>query len=419
MSAGSARRPIASQRPRRRRGLVAVAIVAAVSVSSILALAITGDGSERTTHDDGTEARPLTPGGPTPVRLDTIAAFGAAADEHTVRVEADRDGITLHLGDTALRVTSDAVSVAVLADDAVWAQPADLDDGSAELLVWRTAGAAPERVTLSAQAVKDSAFGPFARPPGTQTQDPPSDTRWPQMTSTAVDRRPTRSEDPPAIRFTLHDVASVDGWSTLLYDLAPIGCGEEAGMIDITCRRRLMAHQPATGMTLPLSGRTASSGDWTSVSLAENGLIVGTWQTATGQTAMETFTITAARRVPTDFGWRVGGDARSDRPCSCRSGYTIDRGGRYVAWVDGTEIVVAARAEEKLLARVEVDVPMGSGIVDLQIDGIVFARDALSAGTAVVTTPDDVALAVERSIVAYDLATGEADVIDADHIRLG
>ena len=152
------------------------------------------------------------------------------------------------------------------------------------------------------------------------------------------------SGGPPRI---VHDVAEVAGVVTVLFEQPPVTCDVEADACDVV----LYAFEPDTGELTRLVTLNGARSEWSTLSLAETGIVIGS---ISGEAGIDIYSgtsgadVVAAIPQPGDLGLTtslVGCDA-------CPQAYTIDRTGTHLGWLQGADLVV-----------IDLDVPSQRAVV--------------------------------------------------------
>lgn len=100
---------------------------------------------------------------------------------------------------------------------------------------------------------------------------------WDPATNTVT---PLDVPNPTGGALRLHDVATVDGRVTILYQHGPAACDAQTDECDVTLR----TFEPDTGRSTELLSLDGSRNSWTNLSLADTGVIVGELSGADGTT---------------------------------------------------------------------------------------------------------------------------------------
>lgn len=220
----------------------------------------------------------------------------------------------------------------------------------------------------------------------------------------------------------LHDVATIDGAVTLLYETRPSRCVDPN-----ECIGTALAWQPDTGETFDVGRRNVFEGGWSSLELADNGLIVGT-QYESAATGIFLASI-GDQEPPTAAA--LGLEANYIDCSLCPFAYTIDPSGRFVGWADSggtgvavsdrqnaTEIVVVDLSRQNGSAggfdsrRVAADVSPGVGTLDIADVGFA-ASEGFDGGQALFSSSEANNDSQPRLLVKVDLVSGATSQIDA------
>ncbi len=249
---------------------------------------------------------------------------------------------------------------------------------------------------------------------------------------------PRPADGDPGDSVTLHDVATVDGEVTLLYATDSIECfpGPNAatdpsdGVDPNACIGTIMTWQPDTGESTEVVSQNSFEGSWSSLDLADNGLIVGN-QFSEGSNGIVLASIgPVSPPTPADLGLE---DFYFD--CDvCPSAYTVDPSGRYIGWVDSGQGVTQEDVDPNALP------PKQITVVDISADGA-FAQQRIGVDVSAVSGLDiaDIVVGDEGFVngqaalrgggtdadgnpippVKVDLTSGEIGEIDALSATLG
>ncbi len=197
---------------------------------------------------------------------------------------------------------------------------------------------------------------------------------------------------------TLHDVATVNGIVTLLYEYGPAVCGPA----DDECDSVLQTFEPDTGRSERLVTLNGARTDWVALALPDSGLVVGESIGVDGTDFYGGLSGTGVDALPptsTDLGLSTG----LVDCTNCPRAYTIDRQGRYVAWRQGPDLVVVDLNEPARRAMARSVVPDlgsdGNGTT-FSIEGIVLDDETVTEGLVAFNSSDGV------TSVVVDLADG-------------
>ena len=201
----------------------------------------------------------------------------------------------------------------------------------------------------------------------------------------------------------LHDVATIGGQLSVLYEYGPTSCDVDADDCDVS----LTVYEPDTGRSTDLVTLNGARNDWTTLSLSDSGLVVGE---LTGDDGTSFYAGSAGAEVEATI--PAAGDlglALAPPGCSnCPRGYVIDRSGRFVAWRQGPDVVVVDldQPARRVVARDTVpELGQGpDGDLVLDVGGLATDGDTIRSGLAAFSTLDGT-----RSVVV-DLSDGSAGV---------
>lgn len=229
----------------------------------------------------------------------------------------------------------------------------------------------------------------------------------------------------PDDTIVLHDVATVDGVVTVLYETRPARCPNPE-----QCTGAIVAWQPDTGTSIELESRIVWEGGWSGLQLAENGLIVGS-QFESASSAIYLASISSVTPpAPGDLGL----DESYDDCNVCPFAYTIDPSGRFVGWIDfgagiNQQNVDPSASLASQIAVVEISADGGfadqrvvadvTGVVgQLEIADIAFGEGGFTEGRAVFS--EETFGDSSRSLpVEISLVSGRVDPIDSRSATLG
>lgn len=205
---------------------------------------------------------------------------------------------------------------------------------------------------------------------------------WDPRTGT-VD--PVDPPNPTGGELWLHDVATVNGRVTILYEYGPTVCDAVAD----DCDEKLATFEPDTGNTTELLALNGARNSWKTLSLADTGLIVGEIVGDDGTTFHSSLSGLDASAVlpdPDDLGL-----ATSPAGCSiCPTGFVVDRSGRHIGWIQGPDIVIVDLDDLARRVLVRSVVPeVAVGLAELDIDDVAVTEDGTATGVASVTWSDD------------------------------
>ena len=258
----------------------------------------------------------------------------------------------------------------------------------------------------------------------TTTNDPDADTTvlvWAPATGELTPLEPPLAADSvPGSTFELHDVATVAGNVTLLYEISPGNCPNPTA-----CVGALMTWQPDTGESTEIASRIVWEGGWSGLELADNGFIVGTESETISNGIFLASIGPAAPPTPADLGLE---DSYGD--CSvCPFAYTIDPSGRFIGWVDSgvgvtqesadpvagptTQIAVADISQEGGFAQRRVAADLAAAYGELDIADIAFGDEGFTTGQAAFLKGGTAGDGNPFPPVKVDLTSGLIGQIDA------
>lgn len=285
-------------------GLVAAAAIAVVAIPNA---------SNDTLRTDGVAGPPDTaPLIVDPTITDTDTDADATEDDEENVTTTEATGPLPAFGEETVVAVASRAGVTVAS---VEGEPVQVIDGPAD----------------SAHATDDGRIVAL-QPPLAAEGGPGQIVMWDPATDDLV---PLDVPNPTGGALRLYDVATVDGVVTILYDHGPAECDVEADECDVALR----TFEPDTGQSTELLSLNGARNSWTTLSLADTGIIVGESVGADGTSFHSSLAgPEVAAPMPTADGL---GLSPSPAGCAdCPRAYTIDRTGRFVAWRQGSDLVV-------------------------------------------------------------------------------
>ncbi len=212
-------------------------------------------------------------------------------------------------------------------------------------------------------------------------------------------------------RLQLHDVAVVQGQTTLLYTVDEPPC---SGGGDPACVTSLRTYQPATGVGTVLTERKAWEASWSAWHLADNGIVFGA-ENGLVTEAPEFFNISSGVTPTLES---IGLDEFYSECDDCPTSFTIDRAGAHVAWIDGpagarqiviTELATGAVVEVPFALDPEPADAFKPTQGSLQIADLELSNGVVVRGQATFNPPQ---YNLPVTPLFVDLTTGEATPFD-------
>lgn len=236
---------------------------------------------------------------------------------------------------------------------------------------------------------------------------------------------PRSSEGSPDDTIILHDVATVDGDVTLLYETQPGNCANREN-----CVGAIMTWAPDTGESTEIVSQIVFESGWSGLELATNGLIVGSQSSEASNGIFLASIGSATPPALADLGLE-----ESYFDCGvCPFAYTVDPSGRYIGWVDSgegvtqenvdpntfpsDEIVVVDISEAGAFSRQRVTVELSAAFGELDIADIVFGDEGFVNGQASFLKSGTDGDGNPLPPVKIDLTTGEIGEIAATSATL-
>lgn len=314
-----------------------------------------------------------TPTTPTPAATSGVPSSASPSESPseigTAVVVANDDGVTI--------VADDSTANLVIAEPTVTAR--SLADGRVVALL----------------AASNTTDDPANEPGSIVIWDPATDQE------TVVD-----VPNPTAGTLELHDVATVEGVATILYTHGPAVCDIEAD----ECNVALRTFEPDTERSTELLSLNGGRNQWTNLSLADTGIIVGEIAGPDGinfHSSLAGLDITAPMPLAANLGLSPSPTGCGD----CPRGYRIDPTGRHVAWIEGTDLVIVDLQAPRLRATAPSVLPEGveNGDVIVDLADVVLTKDDVITARVIVGVAD----ATESTLIEISDGTATSTPTDS------